>query len=173
MKKYLIIIFGELITKETCEEIAINITPLVDSAQLKFQFKEGTMIFHFASEISQVEIHDYVQGSLQGMIESFILLEVSDKLSVFMLKKVEEHLFNLESSDDSDVNIDLNSIKNSLDLMEEDEEEDDDYVALLLNDVKKKITHPTLDHILEKISSKGIESLTQFEKDTLDSYSKN
>ena len=32
---------------------------------------------------------------------------------------------------------------------------------------------PEIDQILDKIASKGVESLTQFEKDTLDSYSKN
>jgi hypothetical protein len=53
-----------------------------------------------------------------------------------------------------------------------EEEEDDDFVALLLEGLKKNVKKPTLDYILDKILSNGPESLTQFEKDILESYSK-
>jgi hypothetical protein len=52
-------------------------------------------------------------------------------------------------------------------------EDNDDYVALLLEEVKSKIKKPSLDYILDKITTKGISSLSQYEKDILDSYSKN
>jgi hypothetical protein len=44
-----------------------------------------------------------------------------------------------------------------------------------LDKVKKNVKKPTLDQLLDKInnSENGIESLSQFEKDTLESYSKN
>jgi hypothetical protein len=45
-------------------------------------------------------------------------------------------------------------------------------VALLLNEVKKHIKTPTLDELLEKIKNSGVESLTPFEKGTLENYSK-
>jgi hypothetical protein len=45
-------------------------------------------------------------------------------------------------------------------------------VALLLDEIKSKVSKPSLDNILEKIKSKGMDSLTQFEKDTLEEYSK-
>ena len=51
-------------------------------------------------------------------------------------------------------------------------EEDDNFVGLLLDEIKSKVSKPSLDTILEKIKSKGINSLTQFEKDTLAEYSK-
>jgi hypothetical protein len=53
-----------------------------------------------------------------------------------------------------------------------EDEEDDDFVALLLEGLKKNVKKPTLDYILDKIASDGFESLSQFEKDTLESYSK-
>ena len=45
-------------------------------------------------------------------------------------------------------------------------------MALVLNRVKDKIKKPSLDQLLEKVGNKGVESLTPFEKDTLDAYSK-
>jgi hypothetical protein len=65
-------------------------------------------------------------------------------------------------------------IKNRLEEIEE-ESDDEDFVALLLDKVKKNVKKPTLDQLLDKInnSENGIESLSQFEKDTLESYSKN
>jgi hypothetical protein len=46
-------------------------------------------------------------------------------------------------------------------------------VALLLNEVKKHMKAPTLDQLLDKIKSEGVDSLTPFEKGTLENYSKN
>ena len=54
-----------------------------------------------------------------------------------------------------------------------DWEDEDDFMALVLNRVKDKIKKPSLDQLLEKVGNKGVESLTPFEKDTLDAYSKN
>jgi hypothetical protein len=82
------------------------------------------------------------------------------------------HLFDLESSDgDMDMKLDMNRIKNNLDFMEE---EDDDIVALLLEEMKDKgfFKKPSLNQILDKVLSSGIESLSSFEKETLETYSK-
>jgi hypothetical protein len=92
-----------------------------------------------------------------------------------MPKDVENHLLDLENKSE-DVVIDMNfeDIKNRLEEIEE-ESDDEDFVALLLDKVKKNVKKPTLDQLLDKInnSENGIESLSQFEKDTLESYSKN
>ena len=86
-----------------------------------------------------------------------------------MPKEMKEHLFDLENDNNEiSINIDLNQNRKSFD----DMEEEDDFVALLLNEVKSKVKAPSLDQILDKIASNGVDSLTQFEKDTLDSYSK-
>jgi hypothetical protein len=65
----------------------------------------------------------------------------------------------------------MERIKNNLDFMEEEE---DDIVALLLEGMKDKglFKKPSLDQILDKVLSNGIESLSSFEKDTLETYSK-
>jgi tRNA G26 N,N-dimethylase Trm1 len=97
---------------------------------------------------------------------------MTDKVSVSMPKDIKEHLFDLENSNgDIDMKLDMNRVKNNLDFMEEEE---DDFVALLLNQMSDKsmFKKPSLDQILDKMLNGGFESLTQFEKDILDNYSK-
>lgn len=169
MRKYLLVLFGEFESEETCKEIALTLTPLVDSAHLKFNHSNGNLIFHFASEVSQEEIYDYVIGSLFDLCSSFILTENTDKLSVYLPKKVKDHLFDLENEgEDVEMKININQVRPFKEL-----ESEEDFVALLLDEVKKSIKKPSLDQILEKISTNGVSSLSQFEKDILDEYSKN
>ena len=170
MKKYLLTVIGNFENNDVSKEIAFAITPLVDSPHLKFQTSKGVMIFHFESEVDQAEIYEFIDVSLFDLCNTFILSELNDKVSVSMPKEMKEHLFDLENDGcDISIDIDLNQNKKFMDEVEDDE----DFVALLLNEVKSKVKLPSLDQIFDKIASKGVESLTQFEKDTLDSYSKN
>jgi hypothetical protein len=169
MKRFLLLIIGDFSSEKICKDIALSIYPLVDSPQLKFQHSKGVLIFHFASEVTQEEIETYIQGILYGITNSFILTEFTDKVSVVMPDNIKEHLINLDKSDD-DVEMKI-SIDESFNIFEESE--DDEFVALLLDEVKKKIKKPTLDQILDKILSKGVESLSVFEKEILETYSKN
>jgi hypothetical protein len=172
MNKYLLTILGDFETLENCKNIALSITPVVDSPNLKFQYEKGVLIFHFSSEIPKEEIFEYVRGILYGISDSFILTPMSDDVSVSMPQDRYNHLFDLESSDgDMDMKLNMERIKNNLDFMEEEE---DDIVALLLEGMKDKglFKKPSLDQILDKVLSNGIESLSSFEKDTLETYSK-
>ena len=172
MNKYLLTILGDFETLENCKNIALSITPVVDSPNLKFQYDKGVLIFHFSSEIPKEEIFEYIRGILYGITDSFILTSMSDDVSVSMPQDRYNHLFDLESSDgDMDMKLDMNRIKNNLDFMEE---EDDDIVALLLEEMKDKgfFKKPSLNQILDKVLSSGIESLSSFEKETLETYSK-
>jgi hypothetical protein len=81
------------------------------------------------------------------------------------------HLFNLEDGGEiNDRDVVLIPKNNTQHF---DEDEDEEFVALLLDEVKKQLKPPSLDQLLEKIKNKGIESLTPFEKGTLENYSKN
>jgi len=167
MKKYLLVVFGQF-TNEMCQDMALTISPIVDSPHLKFQFTHGAVILHFASEIEQFEIHDFLCGIFYGLASTFILSELTDKVSVNMPKIYSDHLFDLENDNESSTI----KLKSNSNLYKNDMEEDDNFVALLLDEIKSKVSKPSLDSILEKIKSKGINSLTQFEKDTLAEYSK-
>jgi hypothetical protein len=171
MKKYLLTIFGDFKSDAICKEIAIALTPLVDSPNLKFQFTKGVLIFHFASEMDMSDIHEYLEMTSYDLYESFILSEYTDKVSVFMTEENKKHLFNLDKNDTNNGIELVLTPKNGIQYMDEDE--DDEFVALLLNEVKNHIKTPTLDQLLEKIKNEGVGNLTPFEKGTLDNYSKN
>lgn len=172
MKKYILTIIGSFQNEKLCEEMAIALTPLVDSPHMKFHLTNGVLIFHFASEVSKVEIYDYVGGVLYGTTNAFILTEINDNLTLSMSKEIKEHLLNLESStEDAEIKIDMNRIKKNLDFMEE--EEDDDFVTLLLGEKNNFFKKPSLDEVLDKMIEKGYDKLTQYEKDILKSYSNN
>lgn len=168
MKKFFLIVFGDFESEDVCKDIALTLTPVVDSPHLKFNHSKGNIFFHFASEVSQEEIYDYVMVSLIDKCQYFILVENSDKVSLFLPPNVQEHLMDLvNEGKDVEMRIQVDSNKNLM-----NQEDDDEFVALLLEEVKKQIKKPSLDQILDKLNSKGIESLSKFEKDTLDEYSK-
>jgi hypothetical protein len=171
MKKYFLILLGNF-ESDLCNEIAITISPIVDSPQLKFQSSQTFILMHFASEVDRTEIYEYLHANLFDKVGSFILSENNDNMSVFMPEDIKSHLFDLENqSSDVVINIDLKKVRDYMD--EPEPEEDEDFVALLLDKIKKKVKRPSLDSLLEKIQSEGLNSLTPFEKDTLDEYSKN
>jgi hypothetical protein len=170
MKKYIVTIFGDFKTNEVCNEIAINLTTIVDSPNLKFQFTKGTLIFHFASELDIEEVHEFLELSRHNLFDSFILSEYTDKVSVFMSEENKKHLFDLDNNTDSN-GMDMVFVPKDANQCEE--EYDDEFVALILNEVKKNLKTPTLDLLLEKIKSDGVDSLTTYEIGILENYSKN
>lgn len=173
MTKYLLTIIGHIESEQMCKDLALALTPIVDSPNLKFQHSKGVLLFHFATEVSKEELYDYILGVFFGVTETFILTELNDNMTVSLPKDIKEHLLDLENvSNDVVMKMDMRDIKNNTD-WNFDEEDDDDFVALLLGQRDSIIKKPSLDQILDKIASKGLESLTQFEKDTLELYSKN
>jgi hypothetical protein len=171
MKNYLITIIGTVDSKKMCQEIALSISPLVDSPNLKFQHKNGVLLFHFASEVSKAEIYDYMNGILFGVSEAFILTEITDNVSVSMNDEMFGHLFDLENvGDDISMRLEMDRVLKNEDF--EEEELDEEFISTLLSQVNN-IKKPTLDQILDKINTKGYNCLTPFERDTLENYSKN
>jgi hypothetical protein len=170
MKKYLLTVFGDFKSDVICKEIALALSPLVDSPNLKFQFTKGVIIFHFASEMDMSDIHEFLEITSYDLYESFILSEYTDKVSVFMSQDTIKHLFDLNSSGDNCGSEMVIIPKSNIQYIDDDE--DDEFVALLLNEVKRNLKPPTLDQLLDKIKNEGIESLTPFEKGILDNYSK-
>jgi len=172
MDRYLLTIIGDFKSEEECTEIAMAITPIVDSPHLKFQHSKGILLFHFETDVNKDEIFGYIQTVLFGITETFILTEITDNVSVSVPEDIKVHLFDLENvSDDVSINIDMRQVKNNPDLYM-DEEEEDNFVALLLGEREQFLKRPTLDQILDKILSKGYQSLSPFEQDILDGYSK-
>ena len=169
MKKYILVIFGDFSSDELAKELALDLTPLVDSPNLKFQRTTGSMLFHFASEVIQDEIVEYLDGILIDRPNHYIMTEYSDNLSVSFPDDVKKHLFDLENnSEDVYINMSVgSSTKKEL------SEDDDEFVALLLEQIKERVKKPNLDTLLDKINSKGIDSLSPFEKEVLKEITQN
>lgn len=171
MVKYFLTVVGNFESERMCKDLAVALTPIVDSPNLKFQHTKGVLIFHFATEVSKDEVYDYILGVCYGITETFILTELTDNLTVSLPKEIREHLLDLENiGKDVTMKIDLRDIDDEWD---EEDDDEDDIVASLLEQHNSLIKKPSLDQILDKITSKGYQSLSEFEKDILESYSKN
>jgi len=170
MKRYLLVIFGEFDDMSFGQELALSLTPLVESPQLKFQISKGACIFHFESDVEHEEIHEFVQTLIYENELPFILTEMNDKVSVHMNKKTFDHLMDLNSNEGSELKLKYydNPEEESQGLSFEDQEEN---MASLLKLIDKSVK-PSLDAILDKINEKGYSSLTEYEKEILDGYSK-
>lgn len=176
MKKFLLVIFGDYLqdseSMEYMKNFAISLTPLVDTPQIKFQFNKGASIFHFGTEVPMEEIDYYVKSCIENdsVDISFILTEMTDKVSVSFPKVTYEHLMDLDSDKFSEVRLSQNTVQSSLDDEDDDESQYENLASLLK--LIKNDKKPSLDSILDKIKDKGINSLTSYEKDILSEYSK-
>ena len=175
MNYYLLSITNDLSSDEICKEIAISLSPIVDSPNLKFHYTRNQIIFSFGTETPKDEIFEYITGILHGLVEIFILTEVVDDFSISLPDDIKDHLFDLENvGENVTMKLDMERIKKNLDFSfdDEDDEDDDDIMSLIF---KNKTTdpNPTLDQILDKLYSEGIDSLSSKEKNILETYSQN
>lgn len=178
MKNYILTVIGKLDSEKICKEIALNLTPMVDSPTIKFNHTRGVLVIHFASQLTKIEIYTYVMGVLYDITQTFILTELNDILTVSFPPDVSEHLFDLENDNKSEnvsMKLDLTKVKKNQDFcdFEQEDDEDDSWITFMLEENAKFLKRPTLDFILDKIYENGIQSLTEDEKNLLEYYSKN
>jgi hypothetical protein len=178
MNYYLLSVTCNVATEKICREIAISISPIVDTPHLKFHYTRNQIIFSFGTETEKDDIFEYIRGVLYGLVDIFILTEIKDGFSASLPEDVEDHLFNLDDvGEDLTMKLDMDRIKKNLDFSfdEEDEDDDDDNDIMSLIKSNKVINtqNPTLDQILDKLHSEGMSSLSIQEKNILETYSKN
>lgn len=174
MTNYLLTVIGDIKSEKMCEEIALSISPLIDSQNLKFQYKKGVLLISFASDSEKAEVYDYINGLLYGVMDIFILTEITDKVSVSMTKEISGHLLDLENVDyDIDIRLDMDKLMlKKIREMEEHFGDDISFEFMGPNDIENLIKRPTLDELLDKINNEGYSSLTELERETLENYSK-
>ena len=175
MNYYLLSLTNDFASEGMCKEIALSISPIVDSPNLKFHYTRNQIIFSFGTETPKDEIYEYITGILYGLVEIFILTEVVDDFSVSLPKDIRDHLFDLENvGENVTMKLDMERIKKNLDFsFDDDEEDDDDDIMSLIFKNKDTTPTPTLDQILDKLYSEGIDSLSSKEKNILETYSQN
>lgn len=171
MNKYLLTIFANFKNTKLVERFAKALSPIVDSPQLKFQHTDGAIIFHFESEVNQIEILDFISGVFYGLSDTYILTVLNDNTTVYMPDEMKAHLLNLNEETippSSDINIDKSQFDIEFDYSEMAEE----FIEGLLDEFHTEVKQPTLNQILDKINEKGLNSLSPFEKQKLEEYSK-
>jgi hypothetical protein len=175
MNYYLLSVTNDFASDSLCKEIAISLSPIVDSPNLKFHYTRNQIIFSFGTETEKSEIYEYIYGVLFGLVEIFVLTEIVDDFTVSLPKDIKDHLFDLENvGENVTMKLDMERIKKNLDFSFDDEDDDDenDIMSLIMNN-KKTEPNPTLDQILDKLYSEGIDSLSSKEKNILENYSQN
>ena len=179
MKRYYIIGIGDLKNTVTTTCIIDSISQITNSQYLKFKLDSNSISIHFASDLEFKKIRHYVYSIMSNSCNTHFLFEETDNLSIGMEDFSDLHDFDILNDDDYKqkdkecLNIIQNFIDNELldfcekesELFDEDFEDDDDDELLL-----KKSNNYNIDVILDKISEKGLSSLSKQEQEFLNNY---
>lgn len=182
MRKYILIAFRTNDDKPMFSYMLDSITEITESNFLKFKEVGNAIIIHFGSSRNFEDLKKYVNIVLSKCSEINFLFENNDNMSVNMsFNDLEPFLsldVNIPSSEvDKEETSKYDKISNefilsfidsiSNELNDECVEEDED--VYIKKSLKKEYN---LDDILDKISEKGVSSLTQEENDYLKKLSK-
>ena len=176
-KRYMLFIFGDFTEMETfIDEISYQLITVVSSEYLKFNYGEFGMVLHFRTKETFEELKEYIDMCLEGQVEQYFLMEATENVDIKMERKLKKDFLNIDGVKKENKNKEVDVEK----LSEEKKKRISnmmDFIIPLSEDfvelpIKFKITIPTVDEILDKISEKGIESLTKEEKQILDNYGK-
>lgn len=155
-------------------KIAEELSTISKSDDITYVFGDNHTIFHFESDMCQAELTIYVDLIYEEVPEfMYVLVQTTKSMTSNMLPKHLEHLKKLNKKGRKpktknrvkEIFMDKKPIFDIKKFMKE-------HSARVEEFVKNQICDLTLDEILDKILSHGIESLTRAEKDKLDEYSK-
>jgi hypothetical protein len=163
--KYLLIVFGNFQKKtKLVKTIAESISIITDEESVKYSYGDNVAIMNFNSLDDQEEVAIYVNELLKGVATLFFLTPYTDNVYTSLPMDVHKYLFGMSEIIDED-NYNL-----------EDEIDIDQLIPPLNSKsqtkvVKPKIKELSLDEILDKINTEGIYSLTEQERQTLETHS--
>lgn len=189
--QYLLFIFGDFRGKDKIIElIATQLSAFTDkNSYLKYNYGDYGIVMNFESQFSFVNLRDHTHIILEKVAPQYFLMERPKNLYAFMPPELKINLFDLNEEnhiieEKKDNKTNDNIFDNFLytfssSLMSDDimsEEQMDNF----FNEIMSKTNYttyikeepPTVDELLEKIKEKGLNSLTETEKQILDEYSK-
>jgi hypothetical protein len=171
MSRYFVTVLG-LFNENTIREMGVILSAVVSKHNLKFQYNETSVIFHFESEETLVDLYSYCLLGF-GSISDTIIVSPLDNTCFYMHGSMMNHLLDVETADTNsnmviDMTKEINGVDNPVhDLIQEDDDDDD-----IVTQIMKKKPTQTLDDILDKICDHGMESLNEKEKQILSKHSK-
>ena len=177
---YMLFIYGDFIDSENLiQELCAQFLPLVTSPYLKYTYGEFGVVLHFRSDELFSELKEYVDMVLNDITEQYFLMETTENYDIKMPKKLKKDFLNIdgdtkkEETKTGTINVDtvINERREELKNFTFEFLMPEDFIPLnqMMN---AEIQYPTVDEILDKISEKGIETLTEKEKEILDNYGK-
>ena len=175
---YMLFLFGDFSDLESItQELSIQFLPFVTSPYLKYTYGEFGVVFHFRSGETFTDLKEYVDMSLNEIVDQYYLMEATKNIDIKMDRKLKKDFLNIDGETKKEQpktgTIDVES------KVRERREELRNFtfefmlpMDINFNPKKEPDYLPTVDEILDKISEKGIESLTETEKEILDNYGK-
>jgi deoxyribodipyrimidine photolyase len=179
-KRYMLFIFGDFTENETfINDISYQLVTVISSEYLKFNYGEYGMTLHFRTTESFEDLKEYVDMCLEDLVEQYFLMEATENVDIKMDRKLKKDFLNIDG-------VKIENKNKEIDVEKLNEEKKNkiggmmDFLIPLSEDMinfpmtfkRPPVSEPTVDQILEKITEKGIESLTKEEKQILDNYAK-
>ena len=172
--KYFLLLFGDFKDNNfQLEQILGQFEPVLCSKFMKFHFTDEYVIAHFETEESPKDIKEFCKIVLNDIIDNYILLPHNKNILVSLPKDIEDDLMDLDNENMTkpDKLSKKSDIKHISEVMEHvlnnlfvtKDESDDIYEQAIV---------PTLDELLDKIKTVGIDKLTNQEKEQLYDYSR-
>jgi len=179
--KYLLFVFAKHKDQESFVKIlAEEIVGVIDTSDIKFYYGDESAVLTFNTKESIENVKDFFLDTLGASgIVYFLSPYEPDKMSYWLDRKIEKHLFDSDKRSDivektleEQVEVQkliFGDLEKGLDsLIQDIEDEDVDEIKQL----KSKPRVKTIDELLDKIIDCGYESLTEKELILLNEYSK-
>ena len=174
----MLFIFGDFEEQETlATNLSSQILTIVSSPFLKFTYGEYGVVFHFRSKEVFSDLKDYIDMAMSEITEQYFLMEVTKNVDIKMPRKLKKDFLNIDG-EEKKKETKTGEINVETELKERREElKNFTFEFLMPSELFQtnrgfEIEEPTVDEILDKISEKGINSLTEQEKEILDNYGK-
>ena len=172
--KYFLLLFGDFKDNNfLLEQILGQFEPVLCSKFMKFHFTDEYVIAHFETEETPKDIKEFCKIVLNDIIDNYILLPHNKNILISLPKDIEDELMDLEH--DNIIKPDRLSEKHDIKHISEVM----DHVLTNLfglkdesDDIYEQAIVPTLDELLDKIKTVGIDKLTNQEKEQLYDYSR-
>jgi len=179
-KRYMLFLYGDFTdSDDIIQELSLQFIGVASSEYLKFTYGEYGVVLHFRSKELFSDLKEYVDMVFNDITEQYFLLEVSGDFDIKMPRKLKKEFLNIDGETKKE-EPKTGGIKIDTVIDERREElKNFTFEFLLPTDFNQMVMKtlpeevPTVDEILEKITEKGIESLTEKEKEILDNYGKN
>jgi hypothetical protein len=172
--KYFLLLFGDFKDNNfLLEQILGQFEPVLCSKFIKFHFTDEYVIAHFETEESPKDIKEFCKIVLEDIIDNYILLPHNKNILISLPKDIENELMDLDNDnmikpDNLSEKPDIKHISEVMEhvlsnLFGSKDESDDIY---------EQANVPTLDELLDKLKTVGIDKLTNEEKELLYGYSR-